>query len=93
MLLIPFVENAFKHGIGLVEHPFIKISLIMASPQLQFTVTNNYDPANTSKDNNSGIGLENVRNRLKLLYPGRYKLDIQDKDNIYQVRLNLELTC
>lgn len=93
MLLIPFVENAFKHGIGLVEHPFIKISLIMASQQLQFTVTNNYDPANTSKDNNSGIGLENVRNRLKLLYPGRYKLDIQDKDNIYQVRLNLELTC
>ncbi len=93
MLLVPFVENAFKHGIGLVEDPFIIISLQAKDKQLHFTVVNNYSRKKISKDKNSGIGLENVKNRLQLLYPGKYGLKIDDEHDIFSVELNLELLC
>ena len=93
MLLIPFVENAFKHGIGMVKNPFIKISIEVKDQQLFFKVSNNYSPENSSKDKSSGIGLANVKNRLNLLYPGKYRLLINDKAEIYTVELNFELTC
>jgi sensor histidine kinase YesM len=87
------VENAFKHGIGLVPHPFIKISLALRDNTLYFSVTNNYNRSNHSKDESSGIGLANVKNRLNLLYPGKYDLSIEDNGNIYAVQLNLEMLC
>ncbi len=93
MLLIPFVENAFKHGIGMVEHPFIKIFITVKEQQLLFSVTNTYNKNNLSKDKNSGIGLENVKNRLQLLYPGKYTLSINDENNIYSAELKLNLAC
>lgn len=92
MLLVPFVENAFKHGIGLLEHPFIKIKLLVKENRLFFSVTNNYNAAHLSKDKNSGIGLENVKDRLKLLYPGKYKLEIKNQDGLYKIDLNLDLS-
>jgi hypothetical protein len=91
MLLVPFIENAFKHGIGMVKDPFIKITLTVKEQLLHFAVVNNYNPANQSKDRHSGIGLNNVRNRLELLYADNYQLDIVNKEGIYSVHLNCKL--
>jgi signal transduction histidine kinase len=91
MLLVPFIENAFKHGIGMVKDPFIQISLTVKEQQLDFRVINNYNPANQSKDKHSGIGLNNVKNRLELLYANNYKLDIVNQDGIYSIHLNCKL--
>jgi len=93
MLLFPFVENVFKHGIGLVKDPFIKIYLEVTQQHLFFSVSNNYNKQNLSKDKNSGIGLSNVKNRLDLLYRGKYKLDLKDDGSIFKAELNLELSC
>ena len=92
MLLVPFIENAFKHGIGMVKAPYIKIRLKAKDHLLEFGVNNNYDPGNFSKDRNSGIGLVNVKNRLELLYPGKYKLMIKDEGGVFSVLLNLDLS-
>lgn len=93
MLLIPFVENAFKHGIGLVHNPFIKIIITVNNRQLHFTVINNYNRYNIAKDKGSGIGLQNVKNRLRLLYPGNYDLNIKDNGEIFKAHLKLTLAC
>lgn len=91
MLLIPFVENAFKHGIGMVEHAFINVEMRMDNGGLYFKVSNNYSKDDFVKDKSPGIGLANTRSRLELLYPGRHKLIITDKNEIYTVELNLGL--
>jgi two-component system, LytTR family, sensor kinase len=93
MLLIPFVENAFKHGIGLAKDPFIHINLQVKDQSLHFRVTNNYDKGNTAKDKNSGIGLTNVRNRLQLLYGEKHNLSIHDNGELYVAVLKLDLSC
>lgn len=93
MLLVPFVENAFKHGIGMVKDPYIDIRLRARDGQLYFHITNNYDKQNSSKDKSSGIGLENIKKRLSLLYAGKYRLEITDRNDIYSVELKLELAC
>jgi LytS/YehU family sensor histidine kinase len=93
MLLIPFVENAFKHGIGMVKDPFINISLVVKEQYLLFKVSNNYNRDNLSKDENSGTGLVNVRNRLHLLYGGKHTLSIKDNGELYTAELKLALSC
>lgn len=93
MLLVPFVENAFKHGTGALPQPFIHIQLQTHNRQLFFRVTNNYSREQLSKDNSSGIGIVNVQNRLNLLYPGKHDIKIEDTGKQYQVTLNLALTC
>ncbi|MBK8556300.1 MAG: histidine kinase [Lewinellaceae bacterium] len=92
MLLIPFVENAFKHGIGLIADPTIAIFIRIEAHQLDFKVVNKIAPETaTTKDGSSGIGLRNVRRRLDLLYPGKYHLDIKDDDGNFVANLSLEL--
>ena len=91
MLLVPFIENAFKHGVGMVKDPFIQITLTVKEQLLTFTVVNNYNPVNQSKDKHSGIGLSNVKNRLELLYANNYQLKITNQDGIYSVHLNCKL--
>lgn len=93
MLLVPFVENAFKHGIGMVNEPYIDIHLHVRNGQLTFRISNNYSQQNNSKDKSSGIGLENIRKRLNLLYAGKYRLDIHDREGVYTVELKLGLSC
>ncbi|HWV70037.1 sensor histidine kinase [Chitinophaga sp.] len=93
MLLIPFVENAFKHGTGYTPHPAIDIQLAVKEDVLIFEVTNEYDSdPNASKDENSGIGLMNVQTRLQLLYPGRHQLLIRDEPPLFHIALTLTLT-
>lgn len=91
MLLIPFVENAFKHGTGLMERPVIDISLKVADHTLNFTVKNKYMPKDTAKDKVSGIGLANVQRRLQLLYGKKHNLSIDTTEPWYIVKLDLKL--
>ena len=92
MLLIPFVENAFKHGTGLITDPRIDISLRTTNGLLQFSVTNKYNADYEEvKDKTSGIGLTNVKRRLNLLYKDNYQLLINKKDGWFVVSLQLQL--
>lgn len=92
MLLIPFVENAFKHGTGYVHQPVININLSVKKGVLVFRVTNKFDrETDTSKDESSGIGLSNVRSRLALLYPDRHNLSIDSNGNQFTINLTLTL--
>lgn len=93
MLLAPFVENAFKHGVGMVEDPQINISISIdkATGWLDFKVMNTIAPQQHTKDKSSGIGLANVRRRLELLYKDDYTLDIMQNDNVFIAGLKLKL--
>jgi two-component system, LytTR family, sensor kinase len=93
MLLIPFVENAFKHGTGMIEDAKIDIELAAEKNNLQFTVSNKYNPASTEiKDKTSGIGLTNVKRRLNLLYGKNHSLEISSHDNMFVVSLKILLS-
>ncbi len=92
MLLIPFVENAFKHGTGLIENAEINIEMKVKNNMLQFSVSNLYNNLEQEvKDKTSGIGLQNVKRRLNLLYRNAHTLLICDKDNRFAVSLQLNL--
>jgi LytS/YehU family sensor histidine kinase len=92
MLLIPFVENAFKHGVGLITDPGIEISLKVRDRVLLFSVRNRYNPASSEvKDKGSGIGLGNVRRRLNLLYASQHRLLVTHGEGWFLVSLELNL--
>ena len=88
MLLIPFVENAFKHGVGMIENPTIEIDLVDTPANLIFSVRNKKGKQiEEKKDDSSGIGLANVRRRLELLYPDTHTLSIHEEADTYQIEL------
>ncbi len=92
MLLIPFIENAFKHGVGMVDNPKIEIKLQNEGRMLNFVVTNKYHSGNDEpKDNASGIGLQNIKRRLELLYPDKYSLEINQIEDKFESKLAIEL--
>ncbi len=92
MLMIPFVENAFKHGVGLVQSPVIDIQVNIAAHRLVFSVKNKITPETSAeKDSSSGIGLQNVRRRLELLYPAAHRLEVTEDGGWYAVKLELVL--
>src|ERR1700743_3713512 len=95
MIFLPFVENAFKHGVSATQQSHIDILVLQTGKVLDLTVTNSIINDNSvSLDTNSGIGLVNTRRRLDLLYPGKYKLDIEElnANNEYIVHLTLDLS-
>ncbi len=90
MLLIPFVENALKHGSKSMGSPGIWITLQVEPEQIIFAVSNFKRKNNSAlKDPSKGIGLINVRRRLNLLYPGKHKLEIIEEEEFYRVNLIL----
>jgi two-component system LytT family sensor kinase len=92
MLLIPFVENAFKHGVGMISNPSINIHLETEGDNLKFIVKNRFDPRSTEeRDRSSGIGLGNVTRRLKLLYGDKQQLDVRKENDQFIVELKLYL--
>jgi two-component system LytT family sensor kinase len=92
MLLIPFVENAFKHGVGMIEHPAIEIRLEVCEGILYFMVRNRYNESSSeTRDKGSGIGLGNVRRRLNLLYGNQQILHVTKDDGWFTVFLELNL--
>ena len=91
MLLIPFVENAFKHSQTSIK-PEIEINLILTKAKLSLDVKNNYDTVNCKpKDNSGGIGLTNVKRRLELLYGKKYDLQIVKTNSTFQIQLHIEM--
>ena len=92
MLLIPFVENAFKHGVGLIKDPEIDIDLFTKNGLLYFSVRNRFNPDTKEvRDKTSGIGLANVRRRLNLLYGNDHQLLVTRDNNWFLVSLQLKL--
>jgi sensor histidine kinase YesM len=93
LLLITFLENAFKHGAkGSSGNTFIKLDIKVEKNKLNFTVENNkgiIDEVNTG--DNNGLGLENVKRQLELLYPGKHLLNIKDQSDRFTVALQLSL--
>jgi two-component system, LytTR family, sensor kinase len=89
MLLIPFVENAFKHGISLREESHIRISLEVKDSVLYFDVfnTKHVRAENDPEKDSNGIGLINVKQRLQLIYPGKHELVIRETAHDYFVHL------
>ncbi len=90
LMLISFVENAFKHGISYQHESFIDVKVEVEQEHLHFLCSNSKaDKPNKEK---GGVGLTNVKQRLNLLYDNRYTLNIQDTQNIYTVELILPLS-
>lgn len=92
MILIPFVENAFKHGTATIDEPSIIIHLhINPQNRLHLKVQNKYSANQITTDDASGIGLDNVRKRLALSYPDKYSLSIRNESLFFTVELVLDL--
>lgn len=90
LLLLPFVENAFKHGVNPeLPEALIQIQLSVTGNALRLNVTNR--KARVTHEEPSGIGLENTRQRLKLLYPGKHALEVREDECIFSVILSIEL--
>jgi two-component system LytT family sensor kinase len=89
LILISFVENAFKHGVANDPKDPIKINIIANQKILHFSVSNK--KSKTNKDAMGGVGLNNVERRLQLLYPERYKLNIVNSATHYTTELMLDL--
>ena len=94
LLLFPFVENAFKHGVdSSLEASWVEINLTVVADQLRFEVRNSVSPAAPRREV-GGVGLANVRQRLALHYPpADYQLRIQPAEGTYAVRLTLRLAA
>jgi two-component system, LytTR family, sensor kinase len=91
MLLIPFVENAFKHG-DVENNPegYLHIELSIEGEDLIFKVKNTYSDAIQTKDQVSGIGITNVRRRLELTYNDQFELDQDQSEGIYSITLKIK---
>ncbi|MDE5657622.1 MAG: hypothetical protein K2I25_01025, partial [Muribaculaceae bacterium] len=89
LLFIPFVENIFKHGVSYREPSVIDISLrVDAKDGITFRSVNS-NHAKSRGDSHHGIGLENLRRRLDLLYPGNYILEINNNGDTFETRLTI----
>lgn len=91
LLFIPFIENAFKHGITTRSKSFINISLSFTPEVLIFKCSNSI-AGERSEDRQPGIGLDNVKKRLALLFPGKHDLVIDKRDDGFRVFLNIKLS-
>jgi len=91
LLLIPFVENAFKHISHKTGLPnFVKVDITRSNGQFNFVIENSKEAEKTT-ELHGGIGLNNVRRRLELLYPEKHELTIANGENIYKVGLKLKI--
>lgn len=89
LLLITFIENAFKHGISYTAPSEIKIAIVVTGNELSLTVGNAI--TQSSRESAGGVGLINARRRLDVIYPGRHLLDVIENDHLYIVNLKIEL--
>lgn len=91
LMLIIFVENAFKHGISYREESFIDIKLRVENKRLLFCCCNSKPTQVQRTNEKGGMGLQNVRQRLELLYDDDYTLDISDGEKTYEVKLDIPM--
>lgn len=92
LLLVIFVENAFKHGISYRTKSFVEISLQPHGDRLLFSCRNSRPEIKHDENMKGGVGLSNVRRRLDLLFPDDYTLDIKEEEDTYTVKLEIPLT-
>ena len=91
LLLLPFVENCFKHGTShMLENPWLNIQVVLQENIMTAKLMNS-KPQTANRSKQSGIGIENVRRRLALLYPGKHQLTINNEEEVFIVNLKLEL--
>lgn len=93
LLLIIFVENAFKHGVSYAAPSFIDIKVEVTQDKLKFRCRNSrQEQKPDEKKKKGGVGLANARRRLDLLFPNRYNLEIKENDKEYDVQLEIPLS-
>ena len=90
LLMASFVENAFKHGISYEAPSFVRLSLEMTQRRILFSCANSLHPARQKEQH--GLGMENIRKRLDLLYDSDYALHIDEQPDSYRVLLDIPLT-
>ena len=91
LLLLPFIENTFKHGLREeLNSGYIKIIICQVENELTLEVSNS-KPVEDKHQKATGIGLENVKKRLSLLYPNTHQLEIKEDDKSFEVYLTLTL--
>jgi len=88
-LLIPFIENAFKHGVNAEEDSLIDVKIDITEDRLVLNVRNNKVYVQPDREDSTGLGINNTKERLKLLYPGKHNLVILDGDDYFNVLLEL----
>jgi LytS/YehU family sensor histidine kinase len=92
LIMLPFVENCFKHGTSSVlENPWINLNIVLKDQEMQLKLVNG--KAGKMNDQEGGIGIENVRRRLALIYPEKHKLAILEEDEVYIVNLGIKLVA
>ena len=94
LILLPFIENSFKHGASRdTSNPFVSIEISITEQYLTLNVKNSFEIENQSRENyTEGIGLKNVRRRLELLYPNKHVLKIDKESNIFSIYLCINWT-
>lgn len=91
LLMIPFIENSFKHGTSkMLRDPWIKLFIQVDEEMLHFTLVNNR-PAETNSDKKQGIGLSNVKKRLAILHPEKHYLAIDPTENTFTINMQIPL--
>jgi len=92
LLMIPFVENSFKHGTSqMLQRPWIKLEITTVGNQLFLKLSNSKPSLAQVNKQNKGIGLLNVKKRLQLLYPGKHQLDVSETEDMFTVNMQILL--
>ncbi len=92
LLLIPFVENCFKHGLSdVLEQPWLSMTISITGREMTMKLVNGKPPGTSRQTDSHGIGISNVRKRLELLYPDQHELIINEEEEVFIVNLKLQL--
>ncbi len=91
MIILPLLENAFKYGIGSGSDGFIRLDITVQTGKLVVDIENSISAKKDSVES-GGVGLNNVRQRLKLLYPGKHELTTRQSESVYHITLKMELS-
>lgn len=89
LLFLPLVENSFKHSLNIEGNSFIRIKVIETENSVTYSSENTNFPKNPKDKSSSGIGLQNLKRRLDLMYSGRYEYESFVEDNVYKVNLKI----
>ena len=91
LILLPFIENAFKYGVNAEQNSNIKIHIKTDEKKLKLTVFNNKVDVDSQNLKKSGFGIENTKKRLALIYPEKHELELIENEFDFTVKLQLQL--
>jgi sensor histidine kinase YesM len=93
LLLLPFIENCFKHGTSkMLNNPWVNLKMELQGTSLFMKLMNGKKPSKDANNGRKGTGIENVKKRLDLLYQDRYNLQVNEDEEVFVVNLSIELT-